>query len=98
MNIKLIGAAVVVLLMGASAYGAFFVAPTELTMGLVQRIFYLHAPCGMTALAAFLVCFVGDVNFLRRREARWDLLAVLGGGVGVGVLGGVLFSGALLGP
>src|SRR5256885_7849493 len=92
MNIKLIGAAVVVLLMGASAYGAFFVAPTELTMGLVQRIFYLHAPCGMTALAAFLVCFVGNVNFLRRREARGDWLAVAGAGVGPGILSGVVFG------
>ena len=95
MNIKLIGAAVVVLLMGASAYGAFFVAPTELTMGLVQRIFYLHAPCGMTALAAFLVCFVGNVNFLLRREAKWDWLAVAAAEVGLAFCTVVLLTGPI---
>src|SRR2546421_8830836 len=92
---KSMGAAVVVLLLGASAYGAFFVAPTELTMGLVQRIFYLHAPCGMTALAAFLVCFVGNVNFLRRREARWDWLAVAAAEVGLTFCTVVLLTGPI---
>src|SRR5256885_7556025 len=95
MNIKLIGAAVVVLLLGASAYGAFFVAPTELTMGLVQRIFYLHAPCGMTALAAFLVCFVGNVNYLLRREAKWDWLAVSAAEVGMAFCTVALLTGPI---
>src|SRR5256885_13877917 len=97
MTIKTIGAAVVVLLLGASAYGAFFVAPTELTMGLVQRIFYLHAPCGMTALAAFLVCFVGNVNYLLRREAKWDWLAVSAAAVGMAFCTVVLLTGPLSG-
>src|SRR5712664_2977689 len=74
---KVLGAAAVVVLLGASAYAAFFVAPNELTMGIVQRIFYLHAPCGMTALAAFIVCFVGNLGFLFKREAKWDWLGVL---------------------
>ena len=77
MTTKFLGAAAVVLLLGASAYGAFFVAPNELTMGIVQRIFYLHAPCGMTALAAFMVCFVGNLGYLLKREAKWDWLAFL---------------------
>ena len=95
MSFKAIGAAVVVLLLGASAYEAFFVAPTELTMGLVQRIFYLHAPCGMTALAAFLVCFVGNLNFLFRREAKWDWLAVSAAEVGLAFCTVVLITGPI---
>src|SRR5260370_11942679 len=75
MTTKVLGAAAVVLLLCASAYGAFFVAPNELTMGVVQRIFYLHAPCGMTALASFMVCFVGNLGYLLKREPKWDWLA-----------------------
>jgi heme exporter protein C len=92
---KTISAAGVVLLLGASAYGAFFVAPNELTMGLVQRIFYLHAPCGMTALAAFLVCFVANLNFLFRRSAKWDWLAVSAAEVGLAFCTVVLLTGPI---
>ena len=74
---KVLGAAAVVILLSASAYGAFFLAPNELTMGFVQRIFYLHAPCGMTALAAFMMCFAGNLAYLFKREAKWDWLAFL---------------------
>jgi len=95
MTFKSIGAGVVVLLLGASAYAAFFVAPTELTMGLVQRIFYLHAPCGMTALAAFLVCFVANLNFLFRREAKWDWLAISAAEVGLAFCTVVLLTGPI---
>jgi heme exporter protein C len=81
--------------MAASAYGAFFIAPTEATMGLVQRIFYLHAPCGMTALAAFLVCFVANLNYLFRREAKWDWLAVSSAEVGLAFCSVVLLTGPI---
>ena len=49
---RAIFAAIVVSLMGAAAYASFFIAPTERTMGTLQRIFYFHAAAawaGMTA-------------------------------------------------
>jgi heme exporter protein C len=95
MTAKSLGAAAVVLLLGASAYGAFFLAPTEATMGIVQRIFYLHAPCGMTALAAFIVCFVGNLGFLIKREAKWDWLAVSAAEVGLAFCTVVLLTGPI---
>ena len=95
MMAKTISAMAVVLLLAASAYGAFFVAPTELTMGVVQRIFYLHAPCGMTALAAFLVCFVGNVTYLLKREPKWDWLAVSSAEVGLAFCTVVLLTGPI---
>ena len=93
--LKLLGAVAVVLLLGASAYGAFFVAPNEATMGIVQRIFYLHAPCGMTALAAFLVCFVANLGFLFQRKAKWDWLAVSSAEVGLAFCTVVLLTGPI---
>src|SRR5712664_844741 len=95
MTAKLLGAAAVVILLGASAYGAFFVAPNELTMGIVQRIFYLHAPCGMTALAAFMVCFVGNLGYLFKREAKWDWLGVSSAEVGLAFCTVVLLTGPI---
>jgi len=95
MTAKTLSAVAVVLLLAASAYGAFYVAPTELTMGIVQRIFYLHAPCGMTALAAFLVAFVGNLGYLFKREPKWDWLAVSSAEVGLAFCTVVLLTGPI---
>src|SRR5260370_12692702 len=95
MTSKILGAAAVVFLVSASAYGAFFMAPNELTMGIVQRIFYLHAPCGMTALAAFIVCFIGNLGFLFKRDAKWDWLGVSAAVVGLAFCTVVLLTGPI---
>jgi heme exporter protein C len=92
---KWLSAATVVLLLAISAYGAFFVAPTEATMGLVQRIFYLHAPCGMTALFAFLFSFTGNLLYLFRREAKWDWLSISCAEVGLAFCTVVLLTGPI---
>ena len=86
---------VVCVLLGVTAYAAFYVAPTEQTMGLVQRIFYLHAPCGMTALAAFLVSFIGSVAYLLKRDPRSDWLAVASAETGIAFCTVVLLTGPI---
>jgi heme exporter protein C len=67
------------------AYGFYlglFVAPTERTMGEVQRIFYFHAPSGWTAFWLFFVNFIASVQFLAsakpstQRAANWIVIAV----------------------
>jgi heme exporter protein C len=95
MTAKVISAMAVVLLLAASAYGAFFLVPMESTMGPVQRIFYLHAPCGMTALSAFLVCFVGNLGYLFKRQAKWDWLGVSAAEVGLAFCTVVLLTGPI---
>lgn len=86
---------VVVALLGFSAYAAFYIAPDEQTMHLVQRIFYLHAPCGMTALLAFFAAFVGNVAYLLKRERKWDWLGVAGAEVGLAFCTVVLLTGPI---
>ena len=86
---------IVCLLIGVTAYASFYVAPTESTMGLVQRIFYLHAPSGMTSLAAFLVSFIGSVAYILTRKPRWDWLAVSAAEVGVAFCTVVLLTGPI---
>jgi len=41
------------LLMGAAGYAALYVAPTERSMGDIQRIFYFHMPSAIIAFIAF---------------------------------------------
>ena len=45
------------LLMVTALYMVFIYVPTEATMGIVQRIFYLMVPLGWLALLSFLIVF-----------------------------------------
>lgn len=86
-------AVVVILLMAAAAYAAFFVAPTERSMGLIQRIFYLHVPSAWAGMTAFFVCFVANLQYVWRRQQKWDSLAVSAAEVGVTFITIVLITG-----
>jgi heme exporter protein C len=60
----------------------FFVAPTEATMGDVQRILYLHVSVAWFGLVgSILMAFFGAI-FLIRRQTRWDLWSQASGEVG----------------
>lgn len=55
---------------------AIFIAPTEATMGNVQRIFYYHVPSAMLALFFPYINFIASVAFLYlRRRNPWKALA-----------------------
>ncbi len=69
-------AAVVVFLLGASAYASFFIAPEEKTMHILQRIFYFHAAAAWAGMTAFFVCFVANLLYVWRRDQKWDSLGV----------------------
>ena len=60
------------LAMVISLYLVFVYAPTERTMGDVQRIFYFHVPSAWVGFLAFLVAFVAGIAYLTRRQWRWD--------------------------
>jgi heme exporter protein C len=83
MGRRLIGGMIVLGLVGAAAYASFYVAPEERTMGLVQRIFYLHAACGLTMFTAFAICFCSNLFYVFRRSPRADALAVSSAEVGL---------------
>jgi heme exporter protein C len=56
-------------------YGALVSAPTEQTMGNVQRIFYYHVPSAWTAFLLFFINFVCSVQYLVRRDRVADKIA-----------------------
>jgi len=85
----------VALLLGVSVYAALFVAPTEATMGLIQRIFYFHVPFGWSAFVAFAISFVSSIAYLRTRAPKWDWLAVSSAEVGVPFVTVMLVTGPI---
>jgi heme exporter protein C len=92
---QVISAVLVVLLMAAAAYAALFVAPTERSMGLIQRIFYLHVPSAWTAFTAFFICFIANLQYVFRRQPRWDWLGVSSAEVGLAFTTVVLVTGPI---
>jgi heme exporter protein C len=87
--------AVVLFLVGAAAYASFYIAPTERTMGLIQRIFYFHAASAWTGMTAFSICFVANLLYVWRRQPRWDSLGVSAAEVGLAFITVVLITGPI---
>src|SRR5579872_1165561 len=76
-------------------YQGMVVAPTEQTMGEVQRIFYYHVPSAVTAFTLFLINFAVSIVYLVGRSQRADALAVSTAEVGVVFCTVVLVTGPL---
>jgi heme exporter protein C len=82
-------------LLGFSTYQALVVAPTEQTMGEVQRIFYYHVPSAWVAGLCFSVNFLASVAYLIKRSPSTDGLAVASAEVGVVFCTIVLITGPI---
>lgn len=63
-------------------YMIFFYVPTEVSMGVVQRIFYFHVPVAWIALLSYLVIFVSSIMYLRKRDRKWDSVAIAAAEIG----------------
>jgi heme exporter protein C len=85
----------VALLFAVAGYCALYVAPTEATMGLIQRIFYFHVPFGWSAFVAFAISFVSSIAYLRSRAPKWDWLAVSSAEVGIPFVTVMLVTGPI---
>jgi heme exporter protein C len=84
-----------VTLLAYALYQALVVAPTESTMGDVQRIFYYHVPSAWTAFLLFLTNLVASVIYLIWRNPKADALAVVCAEVGVVFCTVVLVTGPI---
>jgi heme exporter protein C len=76
-------------------YLIFFYAPVELTMGVVQKIFYSHVPAAMVMYAGFTITAVGSLLYLLKRNKALDAVALSGVEVGLFFAVYVLVSGPL---
>lgn len=68
----------------------YLYAPEEATLGLMQKIFYIHLPLAWWALFSFFLVFLGSIAVFARRSAGADRLCAAAAEVGV------LFSGLAL--
>ncbi|HSR43242.1 MAG TPA: cytochrome c biogenesis protein CcsA, partial [Longimicrobiales bacterium] len=75
----------------------FFWVPTEATMGVVQRIFYIHVPAAWVAFMAFGIVALCGAVYLWLGDERLDMAAVSAAEGGMVFTTIVLVSGPLWG-
>jgi len=78
-----------------AAYQGLVVAPTEQTMGNVQRIFYYHVPSAWTAFLLFFANFLASIVYLLKRNVAADAVAAATAEVGVVFCTVVLVTGPI---
>jgi heme exporter protein C len=88
-------AVVTAVLLSFSLYAALVIAPTEQSMGNVQRIFYYHVPSAWVAFELFLINFVASVIYMLRRSTKADIVALVTAEVGVVFCTVVLITGPI---
>src|SRR5689334_20254247 len=94
-KLEVISILLIVALLGITTYLALAVAPTEQTMGDVQRIFYYHVPSGWVAFLCFFVNFVASIAYLAKKNLASDALAGAAAEVGVVFCTVLLITGPL---
>lgn len=78
-----------------SFYLIFFWVPTERTMGIVQRIYYIHLPSAIAAYLAFGTVALCSLGYLWLKDERLDAIAVSAAEIGVLFTTAVLIQGPL---
>lgn len=81
------------LMLVAATYMAFMYAPTELTMGAVQRIFYFHVGAAWAGALAFAVTVAAGVAYLATGRRLWDIIGHSSVEVGLALITMTLASG-----
>jgi heme exporter protein C len=95
MKLHLPHALLTFVLMLAAVYAVFVYAPTELTMGEVQRIFYFHVSSAWTSFLAIFFVFLYSIFSLVKGSRFWDIRAAAAAEVGAIFCTLVLISGPI---
>jgi heme exporter protein C len=91
----ILGAVLVFVTIGLTAWMAFHYAPIEKTMGPIQKIFYLHLPSAFSSFIALGVCFYANLMYVFKRQPKWDWLGVSAAEVGLAFISVVLVTGPI---
>jgi len=81
----------------ATLAGAFLWAPTEVTMGDVQRIWYIHMACWIVAFPAYFIVSICGASYLVTKNMRWDRLGLACAEIGTLFCTGGLITGSIWG-
>ena len=61
----------------------FLYAPTERTMGDVQKIFYFHVSSAWVGFFAFFVTFAAGITYLQTKKRLWDIVGHASSEIGI---------------
>ena len=78
-------------------YMIFFYAPTERTMGHVQRIFYFHVGSAWVAAVAYFVALVAGATYLRKPTKTRDTVSMASVEIGLAFTTMTIVSGSVWG-
>ena len=92
---SIVNAVILFALIALTAYLAFHYAPIEKSMGVIQKIFYLHIACAFSAFVAFGICFYANLRYVFTRQPKTDWLGVSAAEVGLAFISVVLISGPI---
>lgn len=73
----------------------YMYAPVEASLGLAQKIFYIHLPLAWWALFSFFVVFIASCRYVMRRKAADDMAAQAAAEIGALFCGLALATGCL---
>ncbi len=82
-------------LMPINLFVIFVYAPIEKTMGVVQKVFYIHVSCAWIGMLAFVVVFGFSIRYLIKRDSISNHLALASAEIGTVFITGVLLTGPL---
>ena len=91
-------------LMAINMYLIFLVAPTDMVLGHIQRIFYIHVPMAILSFLCFFIVFIGSLGyfgvfqvfkFKSIKPNTWDSVAHSAAEVGVIFVTLALITGAV---
>ena len=74
---------------------AFFYAPMDADQGFMQKIFYIHVPLGIVALCGFVWGGINGIQYLRTRDAKYDLRSYVAIHLSLVLGAGVLVTGSI---
>ena len=83
------------IVMVAALYLVFVYAPTERTMGDMQRIFYFHVSSAWVGFFAFFVTLIASIAYLLKGTRKWDIVALSSVEVGVTFMTMAIISGSI---
>ena len=82
-------------LMGLTLYLVFFWVPTELNLGVSQRIFYFHVPLAWLGMLSMVLVAIASIIYLITGKDRWDSFAYTTAELGVLFASLILITGVI---
>lgn len=85
------------ILLTCAMYAIFICAPEEASLGIIQKIFYIHVPLAWWGFISFFIVFIASIAYLKTKSFQWHALALANAEIGLLFTGCVLVTGMIWG-